>query len=221
MAAAMDPNILILNGLFFFFSSLRILHCLDLPLKASSTKIGIEWCRTEFCASHSGESASRAATLRPGAHNRLSGRQDPRVVLPSALTNRLAQFDLQRLQRERDAWSKVFFLWQQNDLENLLPLSWAFPAPPCHKAPLPSGGTGETEMGSLMSPVFQKNWNTSSVIRFYRIRIFNSTNTGLEDGSTGLRTGYSGQEKLLLWWQNSLKALPSNYSFKDNNVHLP
>lgn len=42
MAAAMDPNILILNGLFFFFSSLRILHCLDLPLKASSTKIGIE-----------------------------------------------------------------------------------------------------------------------------------------------------------------------------------
>lgn len=66
------------------------------------------------------------------------------------------------------------------------------------QAPLPSGGTGETEMGSLMSPVFQKNWNIFSVIWFYRIQIFNSTNTGLEDGSTGLRTGYSGQEELLL-----------------------
>lgn len=123
-------------------------------------------------------------------------------------------------ERDRDAWSKVFFFGSKTTWKT----SCLSPEP---SLLLHATGTapfwwywwdwdGVTDVTRV-----SKSWNISSVIRFYRIQIFNSTNTGLEDGSTGLRTGYSGQEELLLWWQNSLKALPSNYSFKDNNVPLP
>lgn len=65
--------------------SSSFLHCLGLPLKASSTRIGMKWFRTKFCVSDWGDSASGAAVLHPRALSRLWERQEPGVALPSLL----------------------------------------------------------------------------------------------------------------------------------------
>lgn len=70
------------------------------------------------------------------------------------------------------------------------------------QAPLSSGGTDESEMRSLTTPLSTETGRSFWLFGFTGFKSSSSPNMGLENDSTGLRTGCSGQE-LLLWQQNS------------------
>lgn len=151
-------------------SSSSFLHCLDLPLKASSHSIAMKWFRTKFRACAWGDSASQAAVLHPRALSRLWDRQEPRVALPSPLgtaapASGQAQFCLQR-----DTGRKVFF----SVSKTILLLSRASPAPPCHRHCSLLVVRDETTDNTLVDKIGK----TFLVIWFYRVQSFKQPKYG-------------------------------------------
>lgn len=191
LAAAMDPNILILNHLLLFSIVWVFLlkpAVLELELNDSepSSVLWLGWLSLPGCCalSQRSQQAVGEAGAQGGCWEQLSHQVDKHNSI------------------YREMLAERYFSLLAKQLRKPPASLLSLPCSSLPQALLSSGGTDEPEMRSLTTPLSVETGRSFGLFGFTGFKSSSSPNMGRETDSTGLRSGCSGQE-LLLWQQNS------------------